>query len=187
MRDRALHLERGGSPLAAKPGAEADVHRPPAMLLHGEHAAVPPFAPRVAELHSAWAERRALKEMAASHDFDAQFRLLGTLYGWAEQSSAAICEVYHDRPTITLSPSSRALLGRSFEIAVDGTHTLTVSLVERLEAHRRHWRVVASFTSPLRRGLAPPQAVSRIPVWTRKAFEDLVLTVLDAYERDSAI
>ena len=187
MRERTLHVERGGSPPSAKLGAEVDVRPPAAKLLHGEQAAGQPFAPRVAELHSAWAERRALKEMAASHDFDAQFRLLGTLYGWAEQSCAAIREVYHDRPAVTLSPSSRELLGRSFEIALDGTHALTVSLVERIEAHRRQWRVVASFNSQPRRTAATPQTVSRMPVWTRKAFEDLVLTVLDAYERDSSL
>ena len=161
-----------------------ELARSPADGAHAR-ASVQSFAPRIAELHNAWEERRALKSLTTRHDFEAQSLLLRTIYSWAGQARATIAEVYDGSVQVTLVPESGDLLGRRLAMSFAGTHTLAVSLVERIEGHHQQWRLVAAFTTHSRTPGVPPHTSSRTPVWTRRAFEDLVLTVLDAYERDS--
>ena len=63
------------------------------------------FRHRVRALRDSWTERRELKALSNSHDFDSQLRLLLTLHSWAQEAVADIAAIYGDRLAATLSPA----------------------------------------------------------------------------------
>jgi len=146
------------------------------------------FASRVQSLRESWIERRQVKGMASVHDFDSQFRLLLTLHGWAEQCVADIHEVYGPDMDATVSPEPQPN-GRSaaFNVVIAGSHSVTFSLSERRRMGGSHWFTAVSVASAGPGGgvvAAGPER--RNGQWTRGRLEEVLLSVMGAYERSIA-
>lgn len=142
------------------------------------------FLSRVADLRDSWSERRALSRFAGAHDFASQFRLLLALHGWATQAAADVSSVYEDGVAIAISPRpDRAVAPQAFSASI-GEHTATFTLTERSRIGGSRWHVSVAMTAGRRDG-----AVSQVGPerrnggWTRGRIEDLLLSLLGAYER----
>lgn len=144
-----------------------------------------PFGKRVHNLRNAWSERREIKEIAGAHDFESQFRLLATLHSWAFEAVREIRMVYGDSVHIALSPApAPEPYGRTFSVAVANQFTLTFSLVEYRRLGGVRWSVSVSLGSRgVGGGMAAAGPERRNGHWTRGRLEDLLLTVLGAWER----
>ncbi len=143
------------------------------------------FASRVQSLRDTWTERRQVGRLASAHDFDSQFRLLVTLHDWALAAVEDIVEIYGETPTVTVSPLPE--LGEetpAFSIIVDALHSLTLSLAERRRMGAPRWHLSISISAA---GSAHSTANAgperRNGQWTRTRLEDLILSLLGAYER----
>lgn len=147
-----------------------------------------PFARRVRNLRDSWVERRQVQSFAGSHDFDSQYQLLITLYRWASDAIDDIRTIYGESIAVDLSPAPvRDDIPPAFNVAVAGTHSANFALVERMHAGSGHWSVVASVISNTPRGLIVPAGPERRNgQWTRTRLEELLLSVLGAYERARA-
>jgi hypothetical protein len=156
-----------------------------------KEAAVPmsaeSFQRRVALLRDSWAERRELKGLATVHDFDSQFRLLRTLHGWAEAAARDVAEVYGPELSVTLSPAPQRGANPAFTITVADQFTVTFLLGERRRTAASTWFITVMVGSGAPGGpivAAGPER--RTGQWTRTRLEDIVLSVLGAYERSSS-
>lgn len=144
---------------------------------------IEPFADRVWLLHTSWHEHRLMKELASSGEFEPQFEMLMVLFGWAQEDAAAIAEVLEGQANVLLSEQpSRDEAAPSFRVVIGGGFSLAITLVEYLQRGRQHWRIQAMVGQP---GNAPTLLARRRQAgnWTRRGFEDALLTVLSAYER----
>ena len=143
------------------------------------------FLSRVADLRDSWSERRALSRFAGAHDFDSQFRLLLALHGWASQAAADVASVYVDGMPLSVSPwPERADLPPAFSVSVAGQHAATFSLGERPRLGGSRWHISVLLIAGRRDGAvshAGPER--RNGGWTRGRIEDLLLSLLGAYER----
>ena len=131
-------------------------------------SSVEPFAQRVQSLRETWLERRMVKALASAHDRESQFQLLATLHQWALQAAADIQRVYGETLIVEVSPAPEA------------------GLAERRRASGGSWFVDASVMGGGRGGgaiAAGPER--RNGQWTRGRLEELLLSVLGAYERAS--
>jgi len=143
------------------------------------------FQRRVELLRDSWAERRQLKGLASVHDFDSQFALLATLHGWAEAASADIAEIYG--PSLGISVSPMPLVSGSnpaFSVSLGDNYTVTFSLSERRRMGGTRWFVSVTVGAGGPGGsivAAGPER--RNGQWTRGRLEDILLSVLGAYER----
>ena len=144
------------------------------------------FVDRVAALHAAWVERRDLKHIAADHTFDPQFELLHLLHVWALAAAADLRQVFGGSLPVEVLPSEGESLDRSVQFVVAQDYSVTFTLVESYELRQPHWRVTASVRLPRGRSDAPVKPHQRSGIWTRHEFEDTVLAILTAYERDSS-
>jgi hypothetical protein len=143
------------------------------------------FQRRVELLRDSWAERRQLKGMASVHDFDSQLGLLGTLHTWAEDATADILAVYGNSLTMTVSPRPDASnSSQAFSVTLGESYTVTFSLTERRRMGGSRWFVSVTVGSGGPGGsivAAGPER--RNGQWTRGRLEDILLSVLGAYER----
>ena len=144
------------------------------------------FVDRVAALHASWVERRDLKHIAADHTFDPQFELLRLLHAWAVTAAADLRQVFGGNLPVEVLPSEGEDLDRSVQFVVADRYSVTFALVESYELHQPHWRVAASVRLPRVRTDAPVKPHQRSGIWTRREFEDTLLALLTAYERDSS-
>ena len=145
------------------------------------------FAVRVQTLRDSWAERRETGCLARAHDFESQFRLLEVLHGWAVSATDDAQAVYGDRVDITVGPMPEETEGTpGFSVTVDSRHSLTVSLAQRPTNTARWFLKVWVSSSGV--GTEPGQAgPSRLDgQWTRTRLEELILSLLGAYERSKS-
>jgi len=144
-----------------------------------------PFADRVRALRDSWMERREVKALAGTHDFDSQFQLLSTLYSWTARAAVDVSEVYGRDLELRLSPPPSPL-GRdaAFSVVVADAFVLSFRLTERQRLGTAGWFVSVSIASTGTGGnavMAGPER--RYGQWTHGRIEDLLLTMLGAYER----
>jgi hypothetical protein len=144
-----------------------------------------PFARRVQTLRDAWLERRQTQSFAGSHDFDSQYHLILTLHEWACDALEEIATIYGATVDIGLSPApERGGAAPAFSLAVAGTYSVNFALQERGHPGSGHWTVAASVISNAPGGLVVPAGPERRNgQWTRGRLEELLLSVLGAYER----
>ena len=146
------------------------------------------FQRRVEVLRESWAERRQLKDLASSHDFEPQFQLLESLHHLAESAVADIRAVYGPDLDVTLGPlPERNTSGPAFSITVGGNYTVTFLLAERRRMGLTHWSVSVTISSGGPGGAitaAGPER--RNGQWTRLRVEDILLSVLGAHERSQS-
>ena len=143
------------------------------------------FSQRVQHLHDSWNERRQMKGIASAHDFDSQFQLLTTLRGWAEEAVAEVQGVYGETVHISLGPApTRDPCGPSFSAFLGDSFTLAFALTERRRMGGSRWFIAVSVgSSGTGGGVVAAGPERRNGQWTRARLEDLLLSVLGAYER----
>ncbi|MCL6644943.1 MAG: hypothetical protein K6U88_08195 [Dehalococcoidia bacterium] len=144
-----------------------------------------PFRRRVEQLRDAWEERRALRGIAGAHDRESQLALLRTLHGWAMEAAADIRAVYGPGLAVEVSRlSADDAAPAAFTVSVARDHTLTFALVERRRVGGVRWHIAVTMSTGGPRGstvAAGPER--RNGQWTRARLEDLLLSLLGAYER----
>lgn len=143
------------------------------------------FQRRVELLRDSWAERRQLKGLASVHDFESQFGLLGTLHTWAEEATNDVLAVYGSTLAMSVSPRPDSVNGsQAFSVTVGDSYTVTFSLTERRRMGGSRWFISVTVGSGGPGGsivAAGPER--RNGQWTRARLEDILLSVLGAYER----
>ncbi|HMO54335.1 MAG TPA: hypothetical protein PJ994_07520 [Tepidiformaceae bacterium] len=143
------------------------------------------FERRVEILRDSWAERRQLKGLASVHDFESQFALLNTLHGWAEAAATDIRKVYGESLMVTIS----SIPGRddsvpAFAVTIGHSHTVTFVLTERRRMNGSRWFISVTVGAGGPGGaLVAAGPERRNGQWTRGRLEDILLSVLGAYER----
>ncbi|MEP6871740.1 MAG: hypothetical protein ABI939_07805 [Anaerolineaceae bacterium] len=144
-----------------------------------------PFSQRVQNLHDSWNERRQMKGIASAHDFESQFQLLNTLYGWAMEAVGEVHRVYGETVHLSLSPApTRDPYGPSFSAFLGDSFTLAFALTERRRMGGSRWFISVSVgSSGTGGGVVAAGPERRNGQWTRARLEDLLLSVLGAYER----
>lgn len=146
-----------------------------------------PFAGRVRALREAWIERRQVQGLASSHDFDSQYRLLLTLQGWAAQAIEDVHAVYGEDLYLELSPPpQQGDRPPSFHVVVAGSFTLSFTMSERRRMDRTSWFVAVAVRSPGGGPVTTAGPHRRNGQWSRAGLEDLLLSILAAYERSLA-
>lgn len=141
-----------------------------------------PFVSRVRALRESWDERRKVVRLAATHTFDSQFLLLLTLHEWACEAVADVRDVYGIQFAIDVGPApERNQDPPSFSVVVAEVHALTLSITERRRGIEPSWHVTVSVEGELQAHAAGPDR--RNGHWTRSRLEDVLLSVLGAYER----
>jgi hypothetical protein len=144
-----------------------------------------PFSARVQQLHDGWVERRALAHLASDHDFDAQFHLLVTLHEWAEEAFRDIAAIYEGSLALWLSPAPRRDDSPpAFTVRVGEQETATFALSGRSRVNTTRWHVSASIGAAGGAGrptIAGPERSKG--QWSRSRLEDLLLSLVSAYER----
>ncbi len=143
------------------------------------------FQHRVAVLRDSWAERRALKGLGGTHDFDSQYNLLQALYQWADEAAADIRVVYGGALAVTLSPlPDRASSAPAFVVTLGDNYTVTFVLSERTRMGSPRWAIAVTIGAAGPGGsIAAAGPDRRSAQWTRGRLEDILLSVLGAYER----
>ncbi len=143
------------------------------------------FANRVQTLHESWAERRQVARLAGEHDFESQLQLMATLHEWVASASADIAEVYEGQLSVRISPPpGRNDLPPAFTITLEGRHSVTFSLAERRRMNGTRWHVSVSIASSGPGGsIAQAGPERRNGHWSRSRVEDVLLSLLGAYER----
>jgi len=140
------------------------------------------FQRRVALLRESWAERRQLKDLAGAHDFESQFGLLSTLYRWAREAAEDIRAVYGKELSVALGPAPLPGAPQpGFAITIGGHSTATFALAERARAGGSHWSIAVTVGSGGSAVSAGPER--RNGWWTRARLEEVLLSLLGAYER----
>lgn len=142
------------------------------------------FFDRVAAMHATWVDRRQLREISAHHTLIAQFELLRQLHGWAAGAVDDVRVVFGTALSCELVPARHEDLDRSLTVVVDHAYALTFSLTGSADPGHSHWRVVATARVPGGRSDMPVRPHRQVGIWTRREFEDALLTLLSAYERD---
>jgi hypothetical protein len=143
------------------------------------------FERRVETLRNSWAERRQLKGLASVHDLESQFSLLTTLHSWAETAAADIRKVYGESLAIAVSPLPRKEdVAPAFTVTLGNSYTVTFVLTERRRMAGTRWFVsVTVGAGGPGGGIVAAGPERRNGQWTRGRLEDILLSVLGAYER----
>lgn len=143
------------------------------------------FFQRVQALRESWAERRQVRALASSHDFDSQFQLLQLLHAWSHDAGSDVREVYGDELDVELGPEPRYDdRNPGFTLSLAPGYSATLVLVERQRTGAAHWFVSVTMNSAGPGGAAVSAGPQRrTGQWTRGQLEDLVLSLLGAYER----
>lgn len=143
------------------------------------------FQRRVEVLRESWAERRYLKDVASSQEYEPQFQLLESLHRLAESAVAEIRSVYAEDIDVTLGPMpDRGNSSPAFSVTIGGSYTVTFLLDERRRTPLARWFVSATISSGGPGGAVTAAGPARRDgQWTRLRVEDIFLSVLGAYER----
>jgi hypothetical protein len=142
------------------------------------------FVERVSAIRSQWQDRRDLRHTAGSL-FDAQYLLLLKLYGWAGEATEAIQAVYGEQAPCMLGPSpDRDDHSLSFQVSIGTSHVLTIALIESSRGGNSQWRIRANMSFPNSAGPVAVAPTRRTSSWTRRELEDVLLGLLNAYERE---
>lgn len=143
------------------------------------------FERRVEVLRDSWAERRQLKGLASVHDLDSQFSLLSTLHEWSEAAAADIRKVYGDSLAVSVSPLPRKEdSAPAFAVTIGNSYTVTFVLTERRRMGGTRWFISVTVGSGgPGGGIVAAGPERRNGQWTRGRLEDILLSVLGAYER----
>ncbi len=146
------------------------------------------FANRVQALRDSWIERRQVKGLASAHDFESQYRLLLTLHSWAVQGVEDICGVYDGAVSATVSPAPPETdSAPGFSVAMAESYMVTFSLAERRRMGGSRWFIAVSVATAGPGGSAVAAGPERRNgQWTRGRLEEVLLSVLGAYERSVA-
>lgn len=141
------------------------------------------FEDRVLQVHATWADRREVRDTSGSF-FDTQYRLLQKLYDWTSEAVETIQSVYGEQAVTALSPrpdaDSRIL---SFEVRIGSTQTLSIALSETGRGGKSQWRIKAMVRLENGRPSMAVGPARRTTVWTKRELENLLLSLLTAYER----
>jgi len=142
------------------------------------------FARRVQDLREAWSEHRQLRALAAAHDFDSQYQLLLLLHRWTCDAATDINRVYEDsldaKVEASLEPGDRE---PGFSFIVAPGFSIALSLAQRPRSGTPHWFISVNLNAGPAGPGVPAGPRRRTGQWTRAQLEDLVLSVLGAYER----
>jgi hypothetical protein len=144
-----------------------------------------PFRRRVEQLRDTWAERRTLRGLAGAHDRASQAALLQTLHGWATAAAAEIRAVYGGGLPVHVSalPAGDES-ATAFTVSIARDYTLTFALVERRRMGGARWHIAVTMSTAGPRGASVAAGPERRSgQWTRARLEELLLSVLGAYER----
>ncbi|MBI2767454.1 MAG: hypothetical protein HYX53_16285 [Chloroflexi bacterium] len=143
------------------------------------------FASRVQALRKSWIEWRQVKALASSHEFESQYLLLLTLHGWALQAAAEINAVYGEGLAVDVSPApDRNDAVAAFNVVVANSYTASFTLSERRRAGASSWFVAVGLGAGGRGSTSVAAGPERRNgQWTRGRLEDLLLSMLGAYER----
>ena len=135
-----------------------------------------PFEARVRSLHEGWLERRESWLLARAHDFDSQARVLANIHRWASECIEDVRHVYGEALPITIDPLTE---GARFAVTVGAGQCATFELVDRGGGERSAWQVIAGVAADAEE--APEER--RVRHWRRSQVEEIVLSLLSAYER----
>lgn len=145
------------------------------------------FAARVQALRESWAERRQVARYSSSHDFDSQLQLLLTLHDWCSEAVTEVRSVYGDSLAVDLSPRpDPAEQPPGFTLLIGGSYAITFALVERKRLSGARWHVSVAVRSPGTGTVTHAGPERRNGQWTRTRLEDVLLSVLGAYERSQS-
>jgi len=137
------------------------------------------FRDRVAQLRAAWRERRELERFAGSTEAE-QRALLRELHRWASEAADDIAAAYGGELRVTVTPEAPSDDLSAFTVTIADGFRLTLSLSER---GRSRWTISAAVTP----GPGAPAVAAgpnrRSSRWTRDRLEELLLSLLTAYER----
>lgn len=151
-----------------------------------------PFAIRVQTLRDSWAERREVRGIAHIHDYESQLRLLKAMHGWAEHALTEIHDVYGDSLFATLTPCPEAPPNdreeeRGFAVALGTGFGAAFVLHDRRRLPGPSWSISVSVASAGSAGTtAAVGPERRNGQWTRTRLEEVLLSLLGAYERSRA-
>lgn len=141
-----------------------------------------PFEARVRSLHQAWLERRESWGVSRAHDIDSQRRVLSNVHRWASECIEDVRHVYGETLPLTIEP-----LGERdrFEVLIGAGQCAAFALTERGNGGRASWQVVAQVVT---RGGEAAEATDerRVRRWGRAQVEEILLSLLGAYERSLA-
>ncbi|HET7737874.1 MAG TPA: hypothetical protein VFK32_04805 [Tepidiformaceae bacterium] len=145
-----------------------------------------PFPQRVQALRDAWRERREVKGLASNHDYGSQYALLLTIHRWAAQAARQIEEIYGADIAVMVSPAPDKTGIPAFQFVLADAYTVSFSLEERRRMGNSRWHISVSVAAGGSGGVVAAGPERRNGQWTRGRVEDLLLSVLGAYERAMA-
>lgn len=140
------------------------------------------FRERVQALRDSWEERREVRPLAASFDLDSQCRLLAVLHNWAEDCAAIIRSIYGQQFDLVVEslPGGEP---HAFSVRLGGVMSLTFALTQRRRQGSSLWTISAHVSAIHRGFLVPVDPERRNGPWSRARLENLILSLLGAYER----
>ena len=124
-------------------------------------------------------ERRETGTLSRSHDLESQLRVFENVHRWASECLGDIDIVYGEALNTAIDPLAGSGASRRFAVVVGGDERATFELVDRGTAERPAWLVVVRVAA----GGRPREAERRIRFWRRPQVEEIVLSLLGAYER----
>jgi hypothetical protein len=145
-----------------------------------------PFTYRLRQLRDTWSERRQTRSFAATNDFLSRFELLLCLYDWSTQAIAEVSSVYSGEIHVGVSPRpEKDDPNPAFNISVAEQYLITFAVTPRSRGRDETWQVVVSIFSngPHGTTAVPAGPERRTGQWTRGRLEDVLLSVLSAWER----
>ncbi len=137
-----------------------------------------PFEARVRSLHEGWLERRESWLLSRAHDLDSQRRVLANIHRWASECIEDVRHVYGEVLPITIEPLEEQA---RFTITVGDSQGAAFELFDRGSDERPSWQVVARVAAGGEAGEAPEER--RVRHWRRSQVEEILLSLLSAYER----
>ena len=137
-----------------------------------------PFEARVRSLHEGWLERRESWLLSRAHDLDSQRRVLDNIHRWASECIEDVRHVYGEALPVTIAPPGDQA---RFAITVGDSQCVTFELFDRGSDERPSWQVVARVAAGGEAGEAPEER--RVRHWRRSQVEEILLSLLSAYER----
>ena len=143
-----------------------------------------PFEARVRSLHEGWVERRESGILARAHDFDSQRRVLANIHRWASECIGDVRQVYDETLPLSIDPLEQdARGGAFFAVTVGAGPRVSFELVDRGSGERSSWQVVARVGAGRDEAGAARLEERRVRHWRRSQVEEILLSLLSAYER----
>jgi hypothetical protein len=144
------------------------------------------FEDRVRQLHETWAEQRDLTGLWAGSDFASRFQLLTLLHGWAAEATKTIGRVYGASFVSAVGPPPDGSdQPPGFSVTIAGGYTARFFLKERHSDGGGLWSLSATVRTPGAAGATTTVGPDRRHRgWSRGQLEDVLLSMLAAYERE---